>query len=1562
MPFKRFPDEDGEAQAFPVSFGPSAPNVSDGHAAKHFKKAGDSEPKPADGFFPRPNSTDNSRCNARNKSPSRAPAAAMASSPSRTHPLTNGTSLSPPRSFNSSAHDQAVQTEPTLLPARLSPGNMVRSPQKANTFINNSDLSKSPSKFLSQDERIRLPGTAQLSSPTAPQSVANTQSIRSSSGMREPRARNVSPQETASRFFSSALQRLRPIEDGSAVPLSVEQQRDEIAKGRRLRRFNDPVTRGSTADFYPEAQAVVDQATSKRAKGDVKPVPMAIRDDMQVNLTEVEAPDSLVDRDWQSTEPILGDCPDMCPEPERLERERKGDLDKLERVDGDRNQTSRDLAVKKYTRTAEKQASLIRPISVLLRTMKHLLHLLDRGYDEELLNLHNFLWDRMRAVRMDLRMQHIFNEQAVLLHEQMIRFHILAMHELCEYAKGEGFSEGFDAHLNIEQMNKASVDLFHMYDDLRKSGHLCASEPEFRGYYALLKLDKHPGYVVEPAELSLDLAKMTSEMRNTREVQFARKVARACRSGNYLAFFRLARDATYLQACLMHAHFSKLRSQAIASLYSGLQRNQGIPIVQVEDWLGMEGEDIEALLEYHGFGLRNYEEPYMVKEGPFLNQNKPFLTRRSKLVEEKRSQVVEDDVLSSGQEKVSTAPSLERISSLRRQAELQPPTELALPDEEMPDYEEEPLQETLLDHSTVSSWHRRDEPSTRGESVIQLPVPAFVATDVSIRKSMQESPIVRKLEEHDNEDGSLQIGKRRKFFSPQRESPAFFSMPSEDATTCRDKKICTSLDLPISASPPVAVLPEVQTQFVLAAHREEEIRKQAALQAEVNLVKVRLLLRKWRERAVSKAEERQMRQQKLEAALSSLHVGLPVQGFGKVFFSKDTNDNLLSGTGMELDFLKIEEKRLEKIEEMWSELDVIDVVASILKQKNPLCEFLCWKLVMCSHVHDDSDISLQGRHDKSGDWLLAKLLHQGPLVTIKSEEIFFSDSTSVLLASEHSETRTPVFYIAKDLHFRHGEIQNVEGGRDASGILFLVSENAPLGDEGRRLHALVNALPDNAKLPLLVLYSTLSMVTSVGASILPNSFDAHALAKLLGMDELDKGKVACWTVLPIMESCQFSYPLNMMGGEGVHGSKAKGYYSEDMLRNGLCWLASKAPMQPNLRCVNIQDLVLEHLQPSINSLSTMEPAHVTPNMCIKAFNEALLKTANDVNSSATNYHLHWPPLELIQFLNKLRIPSMPSPGWNAASYIKPIIEVLSLCQLPEFPLVSITTQPLGSSVSLRKQKAALESALHAYVNQICGSKYADPLTLQAVDGIIQKSCGYKQTGLGRVLIPNWSLIFQQLHHIRLALLSSDPPAVVWVQIREDSSEKAGATGSQDFIESLGPSLDEMIELEYQETVLQRDFNGTHLFAEDKESTLHDFCRQSLLVVARVGESRQANVETLQEALRISGATPEISEVVALPTEGELELERMVSEFCERVDRQAAEVANFEDSEAPTCSKADVQMPHIYVLAVMASIRLLRYFSVVRMYKIVSIEYYGSVSKLVNQPKRTPFCWWGRYIL
>lgn len=73
-----------------------------------------------------------------------------------------------------------------------------------------------------------------------------------------------------------------------------------------------------------------------------------------------------------------------------------------------------------YTRTAEREANLIRPLPILQKTMDYLLELLDQPYDDGFLGLYNFLWDRMRAIRMDLRMQHIFNLEAITMLEQMV--------------------------------------------------------------------------------------------------------------------------------------------------------------------------------------------------------------------------------------------------------------------------------------------------------------------------------------------------------------------------------------------------------------------------------------------------------------------------------------------------------------------------------------------------------------------------------------------------------------------------------------------------------------------------------------------------------------------------------------------------------------------------------------------------------------------------------------------------------------------------------------------------------------------------------------------------------------------------------------------------------------------------------------------------------------------------------------------------------------------------------------------------------------------------------------
>lgn len=58
---------------------------------------------------------------------------------------------------------------------------------------------------------------------------------------------------------------------------------------------------------------------------------------------------------------------------------------------------------------------------------------------------------------------------------------------------------------------------------------------------------------------------------------------------------------------------------------------------------------MESLLEYHGFVIKVFEEPYMVKEGTFINGDKDYPTRCSKLVDFKRSERIIEDVLPSTQ-------------------------------------------------------------------------------------------------------------------------------------------------------------------------------------------------------------------------------------------------------------------------------------------------------------------------------------------------------------------------------------------------------------------------------------------------------------------------------------------------------------------------------------------------------------------------------------------------------------------------------------------------------------------------------------------------------------------------------------------------------------------------------------------------------------------------------------------------------------------------------------------------------------------------------------------------
>ncbi|XP_072959176.1 SAC3 family protein B isoform X1 [Typha angustifolia] len=1093
---------------------------------------------------------------------------------------------------------------------------------------------------------------------------------------------------------------LRFTEELGMPSADLDSEREKQAKAKRLARFHVELSRPieSAHDGGNHTLSNKQNRDSLVQRNEVEQAEGANRGTL---------PDFEVSK---SSAAVVGLCPDMCPETEREERERKGDLDKYERLDGERNQTTKFLAVKKYNRTAEREADLIRPLPVLQRTVDYLLGLLDQPYGDNFLSIYNFLWDRMRAVRMDLRMQHIFNQEAIAMLEQMIRLHIIAMHELCEYNKGEGFSEGFDAHLNIEQMNKTSVELFQMYDDHRKKGIVVPTEKEFRGYYALLKLDKHPGYKVEPAELSLDLAKMSSELRCSPEISFAREVARACRIGNYISFFRLARKASYLQACLMHAHFAKLRTQALASLHSGLQNNQGIPIKHIVKWLGMEGEDIGSLLEYHGFVLKKYEELYLVKEGLFINNDSDFPTKCSQLVHLKKSRRIIDDaysgpITSEFTGKIDIIPEVVDVLDHKKGASR---TEVRTDvlDEQMFDNQED---SDLIIHSHPQQLPIEVPSATAvAEAFCPLPGPTAVSLDDSVCSHEEQAEYEEVVESFNDTPMNQRIlpnlGVNLDHVGP--------SGSSNSEGTYEDSK--TQMD----------IVSNDGTSIVLV-NKENEVASE----------KLKLILSKWKQRAT---EKRSMREQKdflATAALSSLSLGPPVRQSASLIKAPKHSPG-------ELNIDYIAKERYSRQGKSWSRLNISELVSPIISERNPDANCICWKLLI---VVQPSVTEGQTNHLASR-WLLSKITGPGkeqnePLVSLSHLSIW-----KKWICSQINPSNTCCLSVIRDTTF--DSVQQVSEKDSISGtscIIFLVSESIPWEVQRIRVHNLLTSLPSGSKLPLLIVSSDAYMEEDADAS--------QNIINRLGLHDTDKTKINPVSVVFLVGNSPDDHVNN--------------FFDDNKLREGLQWLADHSPVQPVLTLVKTRDLALSYLRSSLEVLDTCNTFEVGPDNCISAFNEALDCLVEEILSAASGNPNSWPTRE-IDLLEKSSFERMyaekflPNSDWSSPMIIEPLIAAIRSCKLPSFHS-DISWLKHGSHMGkqIKNQKLALEECLISYMTQ---SSYLLNSDLAASEArlMVQKGVNLELRGSHYYIIPRWVTIFRRIYNWRLTKLTAVECSVAYV--------------------------------------------------------------------------------------------------------------------------------------------------------------------------------------------------------
>ncbi|EFN82863.1 uncharacterized protein LOC105184744 [Harpegnathos saltator] len=328
-----------------------------------------------------------------------------------------------------------------------------------------------------------------------------------------------------------------------------------------------------------------------------------------------------------------GTCPDMCPEKERLMRESQRQVSPYEQIDGNEYKINHATAVKQYSRSSadqeEPMSHELRPVKSLKMTMSYLLHEIVDLCDQQSTNLaewYHFLWDRTRGIRKDITQQELCCKDSVELIEQCARFHIVCSEKLCEED-----ASVFDKKINSENLTKCLQTLKYMYQDLREKGIACENEPEFRAYIVLLNLNN--------GSFMYDLQQLPKSVQNSPEIQFATKVYFALSSNNYNKFFKLVRQTTYMNTCILLRYFSQVRMRAFSIMVKAYCRSTStaFPLYDLIDILAFEDEDeIMYFCEQVGLNLSSDEMYILLNRqnfnisGTHIQQRRPYELIKSK--------------------------------------------------------------------------------------------------------------------------------------------------------------------------------------------------------------------------------------------------------------------------------------------------------------------------------------------------------------------------------------------------------------------------------------------------------------------------------------------------------------------------------------------------------------------------------------------------------------------------------------------------------------------------------------------------------------------------------------------------------------------------------------------------------------------------------------------------------------------------------------------------------------------------------------------------------------------
>ncbi|KAK3685418.1 SAC3/GANP/Nin1/mts3/eIF-3 p25 family-domain-containing protein [Podospora appendiculata] len=351
--------------------------------------------------------------------------------------------------------------------------------------------------------------------------------------------------------------------------------------------------------------------------------------------------------------PFKGICENMCPEFEQIARIAEYDVkteEKQQQPGGTELWPEPSRMVKKFGRSAAGQdAPLpmdVRSVDALRRTTDYLFNDLLRS-ESNLPSMHNYLWDRTRAVRKDFTFHSQKSpeemKEMVFIFETITRFHATALHLLSR--KGYALDD-FDQRQEIEQLGRTILSLIEAYDMCRDKHVPCENEPEFRAYYLLLNAHdpsiakripawgKEFWFDSEEVQTALSLIQSMEDVQEPKGPIKPRRPTTLSDTA-FTNYFDIVEEprVSYTMACIAEVHFTTVRQCILKNLVKAYARHRDAPRTITASDLNKllrfdTDEEAVEFVELHDFefstwvpdGKEPVSEPYLL-----LNDKKKYV-------------------------------------------------------------------------------------------------------------------------------------------------------------------------------------------------------------------------------------------------------------------------------------------------------------------------------------------------------------------------------------------------------------------------------------------------------------------------------------------------------------------------------------------------------------------------------------------------------------------------------------------------------------------------------------------------------------------------------------------------------------------------------------------------------------------------------------------------------------------------------------------------------------------------------------------------------------------------